>query len=310
MRKNQLCICGNLKDYRAKQCFTCKNRNQTIHHGADKCSCGSKKCRKSQFCLVCYKSKLDPLLHVCPVCKGFKSHNAIRCNNCFKKTIKPEACICPCCGEFKSYKSKSCLKCFNKEKESKMAAKKDLCKCGKLKDSRSVQCRACRDQEPPEKACKSCQAVYPIEHYHLRTNGRGGFKRRSKCKACERKEAVVYRSQNMEKCKERKKRYDASHPDKVAEWSFRTRIKKMGLDPETVMAYVKSHHGQCEICGVIPSYRKLAVDHCHASNTFRGLLCSNCNLGIGLFKDDINNLQNAICYLTGRNSGEKKNQAP
>ena len=300
MRKKNLCICGNLKDYRAKYCFICKNKNQTIHHGAEKCICGESKYRKSKLCMNCYKSKLDPFLHVCPSCNGFKSHNSFQCNSCYKKTLNPEIYICPSCGGQKDHNAKQCFKCYHEKKVIDMAAKKDLCKCGKLKDMRAIQCRLCKDMEPKEKKCTSCLILFPIEHYNLRTNGRGGFKRRSRCKDCERKESNVYRENNFEKCKESKRKYDAAHPEKVAEWSFRTRIKKMGLDPETVMAYVKSHHGKCEICGVIPNYRKLAVDHCHTSNTFRGLLCSNCNLGIGLFKDSTLVLEAAIKYLESR----------
>jgi hypothetical protein len=51
---------------------------------------------------------------------------------------------------------------------------------------------------------------------------------------------------------------------------------------------------KCEICGNVD---KLVWDHCHKNNIFRGTLCSNCNTALGLFKDDTNNLNNAINYL-------------
>jgi len=41
----------------------------------------------------------------------------------------------------------------------------------------------------------------------------------------------------------------------------------------------------------------LSVDHCHSSGKVRGLLCGNCNKGIGSLKDDITILKNAIKYL-------------
>lgn len=44
--------------------------------------------------------------------------------------------------------------------------------------------------------------------------------------------------------------------------------------------------------------RRLAVDHCHMTYKVRGLLCTNCNQGLGKFKDDINLLQKALEYLT------------
>ena len=41
----------------------------------------------------------------------------------------------------------------------------------------------------------------------------------------------------------------------------------------------------------------LAVDHCHKTDKIRGILCSQCNRALGLFKDSIYNLKNAITYL-------------
>ncbi len=50
----------------------------------------------------------------------------------------------------------------------------------------------------------------------------------------------------------------------------------------------------CDICG---AKTRLNRDHCHKTMKARGWLCTNCNLGIGYFKDDINLLKRAIAYL-------------
>lgn len=50
----------------------------------------------------------------------------------------------------------------------------------------------------------------------------------------------------------------------------------------------------CVICGV---KQKLVVDHCHTQNIVRGVLCNNCNMGLGHFKDDPYLLEFARIYL-------------
>ena len=50
----------------------------------------------------------------------------------------------------------------------------------------------------------------------------------------------------------------------------------------------------CIICG---SEEKLVVDHCHTTNIVRGMLCNNCNMGLGHFKDDPFLLEFARIYL-------------
>ena len=61
----------------------------------------------------------------------------------------------------------------------------------------------------------------------------------------------------------------------------------------------KKQLGRCALCGIHQSKLKtsLAVDHCHQTNKIRGLLCMNCNRGVGLLKDDASILQRAIVYL-------------
>lgn len=41
----------------------------------------------------------------------------------------------------------------------------------------------------------------------------------------------------------------------------------------------------------------LSIDHCHETGAFRGLLCSECNFGLGKFKDDPELLLAAVEYL-------------
>lgn len=60
--------------------------------------------------------------------------------------------------------------------------------------------------------------------------------------------------------------------------------------------FMKEQNGLCAICAQ-PSDETLALDHCHTTGEFRGLLCRRCNTGIGLLRDDKEILQKAINYL-------------
>lgn len=51
----------------------------------------------------------------------------------------------------------------------------------------------------------------------------------------------------------------------------------------------------CQLCG---SKVKLVIDHCHKSNKVRGILCRNCNVSLGLLKDNVQTLKNAVKYLS------------
>lgn len=57
--------------------------------------------------------------------------------------------------------------------------------------------------------------------------------------------------------------------------------------------------GVCAICQSPENgrYAHLSVDHDHDTGKIRGLLCNNCNRGIGLLKDDPKILEQAKKYL-------------
>lgn len=62
---------------------------------------------------------------------------------------------------------------------------------------------------------------------------------------------------------------------------------------------LKTQGGRCAICPKKVSLdgKALSVDHCHTSGKIRGLLCSECNRGIGYFTDNPELLEAAAAYL-------------
>ena len=65
-----------------------------------------------------------------------------------------------------------------------------------------------------------------------------------------------------------------------------------GMNAEEYTAFVSK---PCEVCGTTD--RRLGVDHDHATLTIRGALCHNCNVAIGLAKENPQILRAAAEYL-------------
>lgn len=61
---------------------------------------------------------------------------------------------------------------------------------------------------------------------------------------------------------------------------------------------VQQQQSKCAICEqTLSKHRYFNVDHCHKTKVIRGLLCPDCNRGIGLFKDNPSCLRKAASYL-------------
>lgn len=76
--------------------------------------------------------------------------------------------------------------------------------------------------------------------------------------------------------------------------------RKFGITVDQYDAIAESQDMLCAICRkVCVTDRKLAVDHCHETDDIRGLLCQNCNIGLGKFQDDPVLLQRAAEYVLG-----------
>jgi hypothetical protein len=72
--------------------------------------------------------------------------------------------------------------------------------------------------------------------------------------------------------------------------------RRYGMSLADYDALLAHQGGVCAICGK-KSKRRLVVDHCHSLRKVRGLLCDKCNIGLGMFDDDIDRLRAAIAYL-------------
>ena len=158
------------------------------------------------------------------------------------------------------------------------------------------------------KVCKTCKETKDTSLFYKRASNLDGFT--TNCKVCENKrtsqwgkknperkslKAKEWVKNNPEKIKEINKTWADNNPDKVNE---RWLKQCYGINLLQYGAMLEKQNGVCAICSVKPQLKeKLFVDHCHTTGEIRGLLCRFCNTALGFFKDDTNNLSNAIKYL-------------
>lgn len=106
---------------------------------------------------------------------------------------------------------------------------------------------------------------------------------------------------NDKEYRDREKRKVAEYQRSNPEKRFADRLKKYGITPDEYRRILNDQNEGCAICGSRDSgcskRERLHVDHCHESGKVRGLLCTNCNQGIGKFKDEPERLRAAARYL-------------
>lgn len=131
------------------------------------------------------------------------------------------------------------------------------------------------------KKCNKCHQNLPLDSFHKDSTKEDN--RVLTCKSC-------------------KKQYDKTKRSSLEDRDKRRWINLMqryGLTKEEYLSMFQEQEGCCKICSVhqLELKRPLVVDHCHSTMEVRGLLCDNCNNGLGKFKDSEEFLKEAINYL-------------
>ena len=94
--------------------------------------------------------------------------------------------------------------------------------------------------------------------------------------------------------------YRERHPEKVKEAAKRRRLRNPRYALDYHQRRQEAEAGRprpkiCEICG--NDKRPIAFDHCHRRGVFRGWICVDCNVVLGLVNDDTDRLLKLIAYL-------------
>jgi hypothetical protein len=110
---------------------------------------------------------------------------------------------------------------------------------------------------------------------------------------------IRYRKKNKQAILRWNRQYNKKYYEENREVIFfRTIKRKYKISREEYEALLIQQDGRCAICRRKPSPgKRLGVDHCHKKLKIRKLLCTNCNAGLGNFKDSLKLLRLAIEYL-------------
>ena len=127
------------------------------------------------------------------------------------------------------------------------------------------------------------------------------------CMICRREYNRKYVDLNRQRLNKRSTEWVNKHVEKRRRQSLQSTLKqKFNLSLEDYEQIVLRQNGKCLICGDLPKVRtdskgrikdRLDVDHCHKTGKVRGLLCHNCNKGLGQFKESLELLKNAVIYM-------------
>lgn len=126
------------------------------------------------------------------------------------------------------------------------------------------------------KTCVTCLVQKPTSEFHRDKN-----RHKPWCKPCRSKA----RKDN---------KWSNGRVGREAELRARLR-DRYGITLEYREEIRQSQNNKCAICKEYDD--NLFVDHCHNTGIVRGLLCSKCNSGLGMFRDNIDFLKGAIEYL-------------
>lgn len=184
------------------------------------------------------------------------------------------------------------------------------------------------------RVCKCCGKRKPLNEEHFFRAGKkprpGRDAFRNPCKDCYQKESTKWRQENREACRVIARRSYYKHQEEKQETArqrhAKERFEKFGLSPEDYQKAVAAQGGVCAICKQ-PETRKikgkvvgLSVDHDHSADDheklalptippgpigvfdpvvapFRGLICTRCNLVLGLLGDDPDLFESFALYL-------------
>ncbi|KKN76165.1 hypothetical protein LCGC14_0373600 [marine sediment metagenome] len=145
--------------------------------------------------------------------------------------------------------------------------------------------------------CSKCKTEKPESGFYADKWQASGF--RSSCKECDSnyRSSLVTRQNRTAYTRKYYKKNAARL--KAAQRAWRLK-REFGITVDDWDQMLNDQNGECKICQAKHENdpRGLFVDHCHETGVVRGLLCFQCNTGIGHLQHSIIILESAKKYLS------------
>lgn len=143
-----------------------------------------------------------------------------------------------------------------------------------------------------DKFCPRCKVTKPLTEYRIRTRtgSPSGY-----CVEC----MDDYTREYIATENGRKRKRTAAYRWKSSNRDY-TLQRLYGMTSADYDQLLAVQGGSCAICRATEPGGQSGyfhIDHCHQSKKVRGLLCTRCNMGLGLFRDDSERLLAAVAYL-------------
>lgn len=122
------------------------------------------------------------------------------------------------------------------------------------------------------KKCSTCKSVKEVADFFKCFTKWDGLQ--TSCKECQSKKSFLPKYKTMAKKSKLKTKYNL-----------------------TIEEFELLHTNQFGRCAICKHKKPLQVDHNHSTSKIRGLLCRDCNVGIGFLKEDVIVLEEALEYI-------------
>lgn len=148
-----------------------------------------------------------------------------------------------------------------------------------------------------KKCTGPCQRVREDQKFYTKKYKNGAVGLRSTCIDCGTKARDDWRKANKSHDDKRNNEYNKRNSERIRGLKLVKNYWPNLTWEQAIEAWNKMYNAQGQHCALCENNKRLHVDHDHKTGKVRGLLCYNCNNGLGRFQDNTCILEKAIIYL-------------